>query len=127
MPQDQESVQGIRKRQQQESRNPGNLNDLFTVDLRNIISAAQDVRNIITTRQQEHAAEEDYCLSNYQVWQNYSGSTRKCKPDILVTAREHPQQGRKLGNAQEHFEKLLHKYFPWHPTSKHSAIKCYKL
>jgi hypothetical protein len=120
----------VAEQQQQGHHNPsnaGNLYNLSMADLCNVINTGRDTHNIIIARKQERTAEEDYCSSDYQDHQNYSVSTRKCKLDNLVTAVEHPPQGRKMGITQEHFEKLLHKYCPWHPNSKHSAIECHNL
>jgi hypothetical protein len=57
---------------------------------------------------------------------DYSGPSRKCKPDDLVAAVDHPLRGKKL-TTQEQFEKLLQKKCPWCPNSKHAAIDCFQL
>jgi hypothetical protein len=57
---------------------------------------------------------------------DYSGSSRKHKPDDLVTAVDRPPRGRKT-MTQEQFEKLLQKKCPWHPGANHVAIDCYNL
>jgi hypothetical protein len=47
---------------------------------------------------------------------DYSGSSKKRKPDDLVTAVERPTctRSKKLGMTQEQVEKLLQKQRPWH-------------
>jgi hypothetical protein len=57
---------------------------------------------------------------------DYSGSSRKCKPDDLVAVVDHPPRGKKI-TMQEQFEKLLQKKCPWHPGANHAAIDCYNL
>jgi hypothetical protein len=57
---------------------------------------------------------------------DYSGSSRKRKPDDLVAAVDRPPRGRKT-TTQEQFEKLLQKKCPWHPGANHAAIDCYNL
>jgi hypothetical protein len=57
---------------------------------------------------------------------DFSGPSRKRKPDDLVAAVDHPSRGRKM-TTQEQFEKLLQKKCPWHPGAKHAAIDCYHL
>jgi hypothetical protein len=57
---------------------------------------------------------------------DYSGPSRKRKPDDLVAAVDHPSWGRKT-MTQEEFEKLLQKKCPWHPGANHAAIDCYHL
>jgi hypothetical protein len=58
--------------------------------------------------------------------QDYSGPSRKCKPDDLVVAMDHPSRGRKT-TMQEEFEKLLQKKCQWHSGANHAAIDCYQL
>jgi hypothetical protein len=58
--------------------------------------------------------------------QDFSGSSRKCKPDDLVTAVERSSWGKK-STTQEQFEKLLQKKCPWCVNSKHAAIDCFQL
>jgi hypothetical protein len=58
--------------------------------------------------------------------QDYSGPSRKRKPDDLVAALDRPSRGRKTTTQQE-FEKLLHKKCPWHPGANHAALDCYHL
>jgi hypothetical protein len=55
---------------------------------------------------------------------DYSGPSRKRKPDDLVVAVDRPSQGRKT-TMQEEFEKLLQKKCPWHPGANHAAVDCY--
>jgi hypothetical protein len=57
---------------------------------------------------------------------DYSGPSRKRKPDDLIEAVDHPSRGRKT-MMQEEFEKLLQKKCPWHPGANHAAIDCYHL
>jgi hypothetical protein len=57
---------------------------------------------------------------------DYSGSSRKRKPDDLVAAVDRPPRGRKT-MTQEQFKKLLQKKCPWHPGANHAAIDCYNL
>jgi hypothetical protein len=57
---------------------------------------------------------------------DFLGSSRKCKPDDLVTAVERPSRGKK-STTQEQFEKLLQKKCPWCVNSKHAVIDCFQL
>jgi hypothetical protein len=57
---------------------------------------------------------------------DFSGSSRKRKPDNLVAAVERPSRGKK-STTQEQFEKLLQKKCPWCVNSKHTAIDCFQL
>jgi hypothetical protein len=57
---------------------------------------------------------------------DYSGSSRKRKPDDLIAAVDRPPRGRKT-MMHEQFEKLLQKKCPWHPGANHAAIDCYNL
>jgi hypothetical protein len=57
---------------------------------------------------------------------DYSGTSRKRKPDDLITAVDRPSRGKK-STTQEEFEKLLQKKCPWHPGANHAAIDCYNL
>jgi hypothetical protein len=57
---------------------------------------------------------------------DYSGLSRKCKPDDLIAAVDHPSRGKKT-MTQEEFEKLLQQKCPWHPGANHAAIDCYHL
>jgi hypothetical protein len=57
---------------------------------------------------------------------DYSGPSRKRKPDDLIAAVDRPSRGRKT-TMQEEFEKLLQKKCPWHPGANHAAIDCYHL
>jgi hypothetical protein len=66
----------------------------------------------------------DNCSDKSQ--RDYSGSSRKRKPDDLVAAVDCPPRGRKT-TTQEQFEKLLQKKCPWHPGANHAAIDCYNL
>jgi hypothetical protein len=58
--------------------------------------------------------------------QDYSGPSRKRKPDDLIAAVDRPSRGKKT-TTQEVFEKLLQKKCPWHPGANHAAIDCYHL
>jgi hypothetical protein len=57
---------------------------------------------------------------------DFSGSSRKRKPDDLVAAMECPSWCKK-STTQEQFEKLLQKKCPWCVNSKHAAIDCFNL
>jgi hypothetical protein len=57
---------------------------------------------------------------------DYSGPSRKCKPDDLIVAMDRPSRGKK-STTQEEFDKLLQKKCPWHPGANHVAIYCYHL
>jgi hypothetical protein len=57
---------------------------------------------------------------------DYSGLSRKRKPNDLIAAVDHPPRGRKT-TTQEQFEKLLQKKCPWHPSANHAAIDYYNL
>jgi hypothetical protein len=57
---------------------------------------------------------------------DFSGSSRKRKPDDLFAAVERPPRGKK-STTQEQFEKLLQKKCPWCVNSKHAAIDCFQL
>jgi hypothetical protein len=57
---------------------------------------------------------------------DYSGPSRKRKPDDLIAVVDHPSRGKKI-TTQEEFEKLLQKKWPWHPGANHAAIDCYHL
>jgi hypothetical protein len=57
---------------------------------------------------------------------DYSGLSRKRKPDDLITAVDRPSRSKK-STTQEEFEKLLQKKGPWHPDANHTAIDCYHL
>jgi hypothetical protein len=57
---------------------------------------------------------------------NFSGSSRKRKPDDLITAVECPPRG-KNSTTQEQFEKRLQKKCLWCVNSKHAAIDCFQL
>jgi hypothetical protein len=58
---------------------------------------------------------------------NYSGSSRKRKPDDLVAAIERNLRGKKSGNQQDQFEKILHKQCLMHPKSRHTLFQCISL
>jgi hypothetical protein len=57
---------------------------------------------------------------------DFSGSSRKRKPDDLIAAVERPSRGKK-STTQEQFEKLLQKKCPWCVNSNHAAIDCFQL
>jgi hypothetical protein len=48
---------------------------------------------------------------------NNSGNPRKCKSDKEVMTVERNPRGKKSGNNQAQFEKVLHKRCPMHPKS----------
>jgi hypothetical protein len=64
------------KTNQQGSRN---LHDSSMGDLRAIINAGRDARNVIIARQQEHEEVEAYSPTRYQLPLNYVETTRKRK------------------------------------------------
>jgi hypothetical protein len=55
---------------------------------------------------------------------NHSGNTRKRKPDQEFTAIECNLCGKKSGNNDTQFEKVMHKQCPIHPKSLHTLFKC---
>jgi hypothetical protein len=57
---------------------------------------------------------------------DYSGPSRKRKPDDLIVAVDRASRGRKT-MMQEEFKKLLQKKCPWHPGANHVAINCFHL
>jgi hypothetical protein len=57
---------------------------------------------------------------------DYSGPSRKRRPDDLIAAVDRPSRGKK-STMQEEFDKLLQKKCPWHPGDNHAAIDCYHL
>jgi hypothetical protein len=57
----------------------------------------------------------------------YSGSFQKRKPDDLVADIDRTPRGKKQGNKQEEFDKLLHKQCPMHPKFKHLLFECVTL
>jgi hypothetical protein len=54
---------------------------------------------------------------------NNSSNPQKHKPDQEVMAVEHNPRGKKLGNNQAQFEKVLHKRCSMHPKSQHTLFK----
>jgi hypothetical protein len=54
---------------------------------------------------------------------NHSGNPRKRKPDQKVTAIERNLHGKKSGNNDTQFEKVLHKQCPMHPKSQHTLFE----
>jgi hypothetical protein len=98
----------------------GNLYDSSTSDLRTIINAGRDARNVIIARQQERDEVEAYSPTNYHMPLDYLGTTRKRKPE----AGEQPTQRKRTLNSKKQFEEALHKRCPWHPKSKHSTFEC---
>jgi hypothetical protein len=101
----------------------GNLYDSPMGDLRTIINAGQDARNIIIARQQEHDEVEAYSPTNYHIPLDYLGTTQKRKPET----GEQPTQRKRTLNLKKRFEDALHKRCPWHPKSKHSTFECQTL
>jgi hypothetical protein len=71
-------------------------------------------------------SDEDIINCFYKGQRDFSGSSRKRKPDDLVAAVEHPSWGKK-STMQEQFEKVLQKKCPWCVNSKHAAIDCFQL
>jgi hypothetical protein len=55
---------------------------------------------------------------------NHSGNTRKHKPNQEVTAVERNPHGKKSGNNNTQFEKVMHKQCPIHPKSRHTLFMC---
>jgi hypothetical protein len=58
---------------------------------------------------------------------DYSGSSRKSKPDSLIAAIDRNPRVNKSGNQQEQFDKILHKQCLMHPKSKHTLFECISL
>jgi hypothetical protein len=63
---------------------------------------------------------------NNKSQQDYSGPSRKHKPDDLIAAVDCSSRGKK-STTQEEFEKILQKKCPWHPGANHAVIDCYHL
>jgi hypothetical protein len=55
---------------------------------------------------------------------NQLGNTRKCKPDQEVAVVERNLRGKKSGNNNSQFEKVMHKQCPIHPKSRHTFFEC---
>jgi hypothetical protein len=55
---------------------------------------------------------------------NHLGNTRKRKLDQEVTAVERHPHGKKSGNNNTQFEKVMHKECPIHPKSRHTLFEC---
>jgi hypothetical protein len=55
---------------------------------------------------------------------DYSGNTRKRKPDQEVTAVERNPHGKKSGNNQAQYKQVLHKQCPIHPKLRHALFAC---
>jgi hypothetical protein len=60
---------------------------------------------------------------NKSQWNN-SGNTRKCKPDHEVAAVKRNPRGKKSGNNDSEYEKIMHKQCPIHPESRHTLFDC---
>ncbi|RLM54356.1 hypothetical protein C2845_PM10G12240 [Panicum miliaceum] len=58
---------------------------------------------------------------------NHSGNPRKRKLDQEVTTVEHNPCGKKSGNIDTQFEKVLHKQCPMHQKSRHTLFECVSL
>jgi hypothetical protein len=82
----------------------GNLHDSSTGDLRAIINAGRDARNVIIAKQQECEEVEAYSPTRYQLPLDYLETTRKRKPE----AGEQSTCRKKTLNSKERFEAALH-------------------
>jgi hypothetical protein len=60
-----------------------NLHNFSTGDLRAIINAGRDARNIIIVKQQEREEVEAYSTTRNQHPPEYLGTTQKCKPEVV--------------------------------------------
>ncbi|RLM62137.1 retrotransposon protein, putative, Ty3-gypsy sub-class [Panicum miliaceum] len=58
---------------------------------------------------------------------DYSGSSRKRKPDDEVEVVERNPRGKRLRNQQDQYEKILHKQCLMHPKTKHTLFQCITL
>jgi hypothetical protein len=58
---------------------------------------------------------------------NHSGNPRYRKPDQEVGTVERNPRGKKSGNNDTQFEKVLHKQCPMHPKSRHTLFECVSL
>jgi hypothetical protein len=92
-------------------------------DLRIIINAGRDTRNVIIARQQEREEVEAYSRTHYQLPLNYLETTQKRK----LETGEQSTRRRKTLNSKKRFEEALHGQGPWHLKSKHSALECQTL
>jgi hypothetical protein len=101
----------------------GNVHDSSIGDLRAIINASRDARNVIIVRQQERKEVESYNPTHYELPLDYLETTLKCKPE----AGEQSTRRRKTLSSKEQFEEALHGQCPWHPKSKHSTFECQTL
>jgi hypothetical protein len=108
-----------RRVSEQHQHQPANLYDCPTSDLRTIINAGQDARNVIIARQEERDEVEAYSPTNYHIPLDYLGTTRKRKPKV----GEQPTRRKKTLSSKERFEEALHKRCSWHPKSKRSTFK----
>ncbi|RLM73547.1 retrotransposon protein, putative, Ty3-gypsy subclass [Panicum miliaceum] len=54
----------------------------------------------------------------------YSGATRKRKPEDQVANVERNPHSKKSGKLQDLYEKILHKQCPMHPKAKHTMFQC---
>jgi hypothetical protein len=61
----------------------GNLHDYSTGDLRAMINAGRDARNVIIARRQERVEVEAYSPTRYQHPLDYLQTTRKRKPEAV--------------------------------------------
>jgi hypothetical protein len=101
----------------------GNLHDFSTSDLRAIINAGRDTRNVIIARQQERKEVEAYSPTCYQLLLDYLETTRKRKPE----AGKQSTRRRKTPRSKKRFEEALHGQCSCHPKSKHSVFECQAL
>jgi hypothetical protein len=58
---------------------------------------------------------------------DYLGSSQKRKSDDLIVIVDHNPRGKKSGNQQDQFDKILHKQCPMHPKYKHTLCLCINL
>jgi hypothetical protein len=97
----------------------GNLHDYSTNDLRAIINAGRDTRNVIIARQQEHKEVEAHSPSCYQHPLEYLETTRKRKPE----AGEQSTRRKKTSSSKKRLEEALHRQCLCHLKSKHSTFE----
>jgi hypothetical protein len=74
-----------------------NLHDSSTGDLRAIINAGRDARNVIIARQQEHEEVEAYSPTRYQLPLDCLETTQKHKPEV----REQSTRRRKTPSSKK--------------------------
>jgi hypothetical protein len=95
------------KTNQQGSRN---LHDFSIGDLRAIINAGRDARNVIIARQQEHKEVEAHNTTRYQQPLEYLETTRKRKPEAV----EQSTRRKKTPTSKKRLEEVLHRQCLYH-------------